>query len=242
MKHLLFSALLGVCVTACSADGAAPASGGEAGVAGASSTDGRTTSFARVEQGEILGVGVIVPVKSFEDVPDDDPAFDSSVGLEMPSSVRDQTFIQLLRVNWLPTGHGPGPYTAPHFDLHFYRGTKEEVTAISCTDSSPFPAEVLADGYETPSTCVPGMGFHAWPSTDIETNTFTASIVLGYAAQRMVFIEPMSTTEWLLARQSFERDITRPASAGGETTLYPSHLTATYSSASDTYELEFNQF
>src|SRR6478609_1760376 len=164
MRRLIFTALLGVWLTACSSDHAATASGSEGGAAGETASDSRTTSFARVEQGEILGVGVVVPVKSFEDVPRDDPAFDSSVGLEMPSSVRDQTFIQLLRVNWLPTGHGPGPYTAPHFDLHFYRGTKEEVTAISCTDSSPFPAEVLADGYETPSTCVPGMGFHAWPS------------------------------------------------------------------------------
>ncbi|HYQ16182.1 MAG TPA: hypothetical protein VEQ58_10505, partial [Polyangiaceae bacterium] len=93
-----------------------------------------------------------------------------------------------------------------------------------------------------PSTCVPGMGYHAWPSTDIETDTFTASIILGYAAQKMVFIEPMITTEWLLARQSFERDITRPASAGGEATLFPTHFTATYAAATDSYELEFNHF
>src|SRR6478609_689324 len=142
MRRLLFSALLGIGLTACSSDHGATASSSEGGAAGSTSTDSRTTSFARVEQGEILGVGVVVPVKSFEDVPRDDPAFDSSVGLEMPSSVRDQTFIQLLRVNWLPGGHGPEPYTAPHFDLHFYRGTKDEVTAINCDARDPFPAEV----------------------------------------------------------------------------------------------------
>ena len=86
------------------------------------------------------------------------------------------------------------------------------------------------------------MGYHAWPSTDIESNTFSASIILGYAAQKLVFIEPMITRELLLARSSFELAITRPASAGGATTLFPSHLTATYAAATDTYELEFDHF
>jgi hypothetical protein len=242
MNRFTLAALIGVGLTACSADKAPAGSGSEGGVTGNPSNDGRVTSFARVDQGTILGVGVVVPVTSFENVPNMDPAFQSSVGIEMPSSVRDETFVQLLRVNWLPGGHGPEPYTTPHFDLHFYRGTKEEVTAISCPDPGPFPAEVLASGYETPSTCVPGMGYHAWPSPDIETDTFSASIVLGYAAQKMVFIEPMITTEFLLSRNSFELAITRPASAGGATTLFPSHLTATYAAATDTYEFEFDRF
>jgi len=191
---------------------------------------------------EVLGVGVVIPVKSFENVPSADPAFQNSVGLEMPASVRDKTFIQLLRMGFYSGGHGPEPYHAPHFDLHFYRGTKAEVDAINCSGSSSFPAEILASGYETPGTCVSSMGYHAWPSADIAGGAFTASIILGYAAQKMVFIEPMITREFLLLRQSFELAITRPVSAGGTTTLFPSHLTATYSATADTYTLEFNQF
>jgi len=237
MNRLIFSSLVSIGLAACSAD-KAPADSGP----GNPQSDGLVTSFAHVDQGKILGVGVVVPVKSFENVPDMDPAFQSSVGLEMPSTVRDKTFIQLLRVNWLSGGHGPEPYNAPHFDLHFYRGTKDEVTAIKCPDPGPFPAQVLASGYATPSTCVPGMGYHAWPSTDLESHTFSASIILGYAAQKMVFIEPMITQDFLLARSSFELAIARPESAGGPTTLFPSHLTATYVAATDTYELEFDRF
>jgi hypothetical protein len=114
--------------------------------------------------------------------------------------------------------------------------------AISCPEPGPFPAEILANGYETPSTCVSGMGYHAWPSADIEGHTFSASLILGYAAQKMVFIEPMITRDFLLARNSFELTIPRPASTGGPTTLFPSHLTATYTAATDTYELEFDHF
>jgi len=204
---------------------------------------GNVTSIARVSPtDEVLGVGVVIPVKSFENVPTTDPAFQNNVGLEMPDAVRDRTIIQLLRINWLSGGHGPAPYGKPHFDLHFYRGTRDEVTAIDCDATAPFPADILAKGYEPPSTCVRGMGFHAWPSADIADHTFAASIILGYADQEMVFIEPMITQELLVSRQSFELDIARPTSAGAATTLYPGHLTATYSALSDTYTFEFNQF
>jgi hypothetical protein len=229
-------------LAACS--GSAPISpGADGGGGSAPPVGGPVTSFAHVtDQGEILGVGAVVPVKSFENVPDFDPAFQGTIGIEMPESVRDKTFVQLLRINWISGGHGPSPYGKPHFDLHFYRGTMEQVSAINCFDTSPFPAEILASGYETPTTCVSGMGYHAWPSADIISNTFSASIILGYAAQKMVFIEPMITRELFLARKSFELNIARPASAGGAKTLYPSHLTVTYAPVGDAYTFELNHF
>lgn len=240
--RLTWLLLVGLGLSACS--GGAPISPGAGGGDASSPPVGNgVTSFAHVtDQGEILGVGVVVPVKSFENVPDFDPAFQGDIGVEMPAQVRDKTFIQLLRINWLSGGHGPAPYGAPHFDLHFYRGTKEEVSAITCFDTSPFPPQILASGYEKPSTCVSGMGYHAWPSADIASNTFSASIILGYAAQKMVFIEPMVTRELFLARKSFELAITRPASAGGATTLFPSHLTASYDATADAYTFEFDHF
>jgi hypothetical protein len=241
--------LLGLCLSASS--GCASTStpvvdgsrndGGDA-LPDGSSLDGLAKSVARVsDAGEILSVGVVIPVASFEKVASNDPAFQPDVGLEMPAHVRDKTFIRLLRINWLASGHGPAPYGAPHFDLHFYRRGKDEVNAISC-DTASFPPEILAGGYEPPSTCVPGMGYHAWPSQDLSSNTFTASIILGYAAQEMVFIEPMITREVFLARKSFELAIPRPISAGAATTLYPRQFSATYDAPSDAYVLEFSRF
>jgi hypothetical protein len=201
------------------------------------------TSFADLaDDGSIVAVGVVVPVSFFETVPQTEPAFQSSVGVQMPASVRNEIFVQLLRINWLAGGHGPEPYHAPHFDLHFYRGTMAEVSAISCPDPGPFAAALLVEGYETPSTCVSAMGYHAWPSADVAGGTFDASIILGYAAAKMVFIEPMVTQELLVSRQDFELDIARPASAGGESTLFPGHFYATYSASSDSYRLEFRDF
>lgn len=247
MNRVWVSGLVGLLALGCTSEDPksenvsddAPASSADATAMGTPAV----TSFADVDDaGNILGVGVVVPVTFFEDVPTDDPAFQTSVGLEMPASVRDKIFVQLLRINWLSGGHGPEPYHAPHFDLHFYRGTKDEVSAITCPDPGPFPAELLANGYETPSTCVGGMGYHAWPTVDVQGGAFTGSIILGYAAQKMVFIEPMITQELLVSRQNFALDITRPLSAGGAKTLFPAHFEATYAADTDTYRLEFQQF
>lgn len=229
-QRLTWISLLALGLTACSGGGPG-SSAGEA-----------VKSFAHVTpEGEIQGVGVTVPVASFESVPDDDPAFHSE-GVEMPAEVRDKTFAQLLRINWLASGHGPSPYGEPHFDLHFYRGTSAEIDAIDCSEEGPFPAPTLSPAYQTPTLCVSRMGYHAWPNADLETQTFGASIILGYYAQKMVFIEPMVTRERFLQRESFELDIARPESAGGARTLYPSHLTATYDAATDAYTLELDHF
>lgn len=211
--------------------------------AGAPWTPPVVTSFARLgAHDEILGVGVVVPVKSFEDLPAFDPAFENELGLEMPASVRDKTFIQLLRINWFQSGHGPAPYDQPHFDLHFFRGAAHDIDKITCVDTAPFPPSILVPGYETPSTCVPKMGYHAWPTADVTSGEFTASIILGYADQKMVFVEPMVSRDVFLARKTFERAIPAPASTGGDPTLFPTRLTATYEPSDDTYSLEFGAF
>src|SRR5262245_36489765 len=83
----------------------------------------RVTSFANVaDGGEILGVVVVIPVKAFENAASDHTSHGAFI-LDMPANVRDETFVQQLRLNWLSSGHGPSPYAAPHFDLHFHRGT-----------------------------------------------------------------------------------------------------------------------
>ena len=236
--RLTWSSLLALGLAACAGCGpGSPEAGG-----GSAHAEEKVKSFAHVTpEGEILGVGVIVPVKSFENVPSDDEAFQGA-GIEMPAEVRDRTFIQSLRINWLASGHGPSPDGAPHFDLHFYRGTKAEIDAIDCSEEGPFSAAVLSPLYQAPTLCVSRMGYHAWPLADLVSNSFGASIILGYYAQKMVFIEPMITQERFLQRKSFELDIARPDSAGGAKTLYPSHLTVTYDAATDATTFEFDHF
>jgi hypothetical protein len=200
------------------------------------------SSYVEDVDGTPTLVGVIIPIAAFENAPDDGP-FQDDLILDMPALARDKTMLSQLRVNWLAHGHGPAPYSGAHFDLHFYRGTSAEIDAIDCQDHSEFPPEVLTADHQTPGTCVSRMGYHAWPSADaLPGAVFTASLILGYYAKKMVFIEPMIARTTLLAREDFELAISTPMATGGPPTLYPTRMRARYVAAESAYHFEFDTF
>lgn len=200
------------------------------------------SSYVQVVAGVPTVVGVIIPIAAIEDAPVDGP-FQDDLVLDMPALAREKTMLSQLRVNWLAHGHGPAPYGEAHFDLHFYRGTSAEIDAIDCQDGGEFPPEILTDDHEFPGTCVSRMGYHAWPTADsLPGAVFTASLILGYFAQEMVFIEPMIARSTLLAREDFELAVSKPMKTGGAPTLYPTRMRALYVADESAYHLEFDMF
>jgi hypothetical protein len=202
--------------------------------------DGTAKSYATVddETGAVVTVGFVVPVKAFSSAPAGAP-FQDDLVLEMPKVARDQTILNHVRVNWLADGHGPSPYGEPHFDMHFQRGTIDEVDVIDCkADKRLPPATALPEGYGAPELCVNAMGMHSWPKAD-KGSTWTGSIIMGYWATQVSFIEPMISKAKLLEKATFELPIGKPQSTGGAKTLYPRRLTARYEASDDTYSFEF---
>lgn len=198
-------------------------------------------AFVDDETGVPVKVGFTVPVKAFSDAPVGAP-FQDDLVLEMPKVARDQTILNHVRVNWLTGGHGPDPYGEPHFDMHFQRGTIAEVDTIDCkADKRLPPATALPEGYGAPELCVNAMGMHSWPQADKGT-TWTGSIIMGFWATKVAFIEPMISKAKLLAKKTFELPVGKPASTGGAHTLYPRRLTARYEADADSYSFEFDQF
>lgn len=226
--------------------------GAEAGQSGGQRVEGPTgtlfgatvSSYATLDPaGKVLTAGVVIPYASFTAAPANAP-FQDDLVLAMPEAVEKQTFMHHLRVNWLSGGHGPSPYSAPHFDLHFYRGTVAEIDAINCrADQRLPPAEQVPPEYTLePQLCASRMGFHAWPKADLGASSWSGSMILGYFAQKMVFLEPMIPKSTLIGKQSFSLDVAKPQTAGGAKTLYPRKLTATYDAAKDAYTFEMSAF
>ncbi|AKV00785.1 hypothetical protein AKJ09_07448 [Labilithrix luteola] len=203
-------------------------------------------SFARVAKVDgnevVHSVGVIVPLAAFTSAPASHP-YQDDVVLEMPDIAVEQTIVHHLRANWLPSGHGPTPYGEAHFDLHFLRGTIDAIDSIQCRANKSKPAaDKLPEGYGPPELCVDGSGDHSWPLADKAAGAkFSASLIMGYWAGNVVFIEPMITKSRLMQKQTFEMAIPKPASAGGERTLYPTHMTARFDEANESYTFEFDQ-
>ena len=135
--------------------------------------------------------------------------------LELPAD--HGTPYRFVELDWNPKGHG-GPYTAQHFDVHFYRIPLREHDAIdpSRTDyaqqASAFPAaDELPAGYVSShllmnlppeKAAVPRMGLHWLDRTSPEL-----------PPRKVIFDEPMVTRDFILAHRDSIGGTTIPVPA-----------------------------
>jgi hypothetical protein len=188
---------------------------------------------------------------------------EAHIAANWPEEVKTQTFFNYLGMDFMHEGHGPEPYMHAHFDVHFYGEDQAETASIDCA-AEPLPegleAGVPAEGnalvpdfYMIPSpaldpdgTCVPGMGVHALDvrSGELqmeEPSPFTATLILGYHAGALSFIEPMVTQAHFGAQADWSWEIPRPATLG-RSVLWPGMLDFTYDSETETYDVVFSEF
>jgi hypothetical protein len=127
---------------------------------------------------------------------------------------------RFVELDWNPNGHG-GPYTAPHFDFHFYRIPLDRRDAIDparadyAAQAAAFPATgELPTGYVSShllmnlppaQAAVPRMGLH-WvdtksPELPPRNQPFTATFIVGSWDGTVIFDEPMITRDFILAHR-----------------------------------------
>lgn len=211
-------------------------------------------TWGEMTGGKLTAFGATIPMAAIDSAPDEAPMDwppKEAANVPLPDAVRSTTGFDHLGINWEPHGHPPGPYLVPHFDFHFYNITSAAVDAIDCADTTK-PAEVPA-GYQLPDVtipdigtlaglCVPKMGMHALPASELNsTTTFEKTMVVGYDHQRPIFIEPMITRATLDKRASFSLDVPRVPGAPA-TVHYPQTFRAEYDSTAQAYRFVFSGF
>jgi hypothetical protein len=210
------------------------------------------SSWATVDAANALQeVGLTVAAGAVDDAPTGADAKPSSVEVIMPERVRKETFLHHVSIDWNPSGHEPGPvYGLPHFDYHFYNPTSGEVALTDCKDTTPVPAARIPQGYALlpppNGQCVPSMGIHASDLSSPElaqTNPakFTKTMILGYYAGAMTFIEPMFTKEYLQTKEAFTLNVPTPAELG-KATLLPTSFAGSYDDKTKAYAFVFKGF
>jgi hypothetical protein len=158
--------------------------------------------------------------------------------------------------DFVPGGHPPpGVFDLPHFDVHFFYLTQEEVEEIN-----PKNADFAAMGMKLPDEKYVPEGFGAIPNTPPEAAVvpgmgqhlvdmtvrlvpgeykFTEVILNGSWDGKYAFVEPMVTLDYLLSKPTVTNDLKLPQEYQ-KTGLYPTKYSITYDAASNTYMISLN--
>ena len=216
-------------------------------------------TWAKTQGDNLLEVGAAVPIASIENSPTEVPMVWPPVAvavLDVPETARQKSGLTQFTMYWEAGGHPPATFLTPHFDFHLYTVASAERSAIDCVDVSK-PAE-LPLGYTLPDVplppdmanmmgvptliglCVPQMGMHAIPASDLEsTEPFHASMVIGYTRGKPTFIEPMVAKAMLMEKKSFDLVIPQIPGLGG---AHPTKFHAEYDATKKEYRMIFSGF
>lgn len=207
--------------------------------------------WAETSADTLTSFGMTVPIQAIQNAPSDAAMVWPPVPvatIPLPDVVKTASGFDNLTVYWEPHGHPPAAFLAPHFDFHFNTIPSADVAAIDCSDLSK-PAR-LSSRYEMPDVavpnmgtlvglCVPGMGMHSLPSSDLRSSAFARTMVFGYYHARPIFLEPMITRAELLRRRSFTLDV--PHVPGQPiTTRAPTLFRADYDRDTQSYRFIFS--
>lgn len=134
--------------------------------------------------------------------------------IPLPADASAVTPYKWIMLNWNPAGHEPEHvYTVPHFDIHYYQTSPEEV--MNYMDQTKLNKEVAA-GYVPDNHLsgpgVPMMGKHYIDKDAGELNgqNFTETFLFGSYDGKVVFWEPMITQNFLQNTNNYERAIPQP--------------------------------
>jgi hypothetical protein len=185
--------------------------------------------------GRTIELGVALDERAMEGLRAPDPSHGEHEDHDMlllPLPARNATAFQLVELDWNPRGHG-APHAEPHFDFHFYTISRAEREAIVPGDpqyaaraaheppaaSRPafFANPVALLGIPAEAVAVPMMGMHWIDTRSPELQglfgnpegyrPFTATFIYGAWDGQFIFMEPMITRAYIMAK----RDATDPA-------------------------------
>ncbi|WP_266367680.1 DUF5602 domain-containing protein [Tellurirhabdus rosea] len=204
--------------------------------------DGTARSFVKLdESGKPEVVGISISEKAMNSLPHDM----TFLVLPVPAEA-GQTQFKYVGLDYMPHGHEPAQvYDKPHFDVHFYKVTPDVVKAMGPQDPKlnalPDAAFLPADYISTGS--VPQMGHH-WidkTSPELAGKPFEQTLIYGSYDSKVIFIEPMITTEFMKKGGTSQFAIKQPQKYA-TTGLYPTAYTIRYDAGTKEYLVELGKF
>lgn len=180
--------------------------------------------------------------------------------IPLPDAVshRDDVPFKWVLLNWNQHGHmPPGVYDVPHFDVHFYLASIEDVFAIhdgpcgpelvNCDHFAlaklPVPEGQMHPDFQDVDAVAPAMGNHLIDLNGHEFHgmPFTSSWIYGVYGGRVTFWEQMVALDYLQSRPNACFPIKTPpaVAVAGQ---YPTQRCVRYDADADAYVVSLEGF
>jgi hypothetical protein len=177
---------------------------------------GTIQSFVTLDaENKPMSLGMRFSESVLKNLPTDPLKNVSEASLNVPKEAKD-IGIDHIELGWNPKGHEPDHvYTLPHFDLHFYKATRQEqASVIPGPDPIIVSPKYIPTDYISTGSAVPNMGVHYVDLTAPEFNkqTFEKTFIYGFYQGKMTFLEPMFTRSFLLTKPDFTAPVKQPES------------------------------
>lgn len=217
--------------------------------------NGKALTFININKcGKPSAMGVALNEKALQNLPTGDDGHSHRINhaplfeyvLQFPKQAITTPF-KFMTIDWAPQGHGPtGVYDIPHFDFHFYMISNEERLTITPLDSMdpeiPLAKYIPAPYFQLPGR-VPNMGVH-WldpRSPELAGETFTRTFIYGSYKEKVAFMEPMITLDYIKSKPTNVDEIPLPTHylVNG---FYPSKYQVKYNSTRKEYLIMFTDF
>ncbi|MFN0217048.1 MAG: hypothetical protein ACKVT2_22550 [Saprospiraceae bacterium] len=176
------------------------------------------------DNGDPLEIGVALDKNAFDNFTS--MSGDEDLSLDFPEAAGNTPFKHQYMA-FAGHGHEPmGIYDVPHYDFHFYTSPHSERASISPFDTVKAALLPSADYFPQayfPTPLVPLMGVHWLDGTAPELNgiSFTQTFIWGSFDNKVTFLEPMITRQFILDQRNFETDIKQPAKYDQPGKYYP---------------------
>lgn len=204
------------------------------------------------EVGYIFDAGVLDGLPAPMPMPDGPPNMMPSTPLKFPAEAKGVAFDHAT-FDFNPSGHPPvGVFDKPHFDLHMYMMSADDVKAIDpgdaefaakashLPDAQYVPADfALLPGAPGEPPAIPQMGAHLVDMTQPlipGQYNFTETLINGSWDGKYSFIEPMITRDYLLSKPAVTHDLKLPQSYQ-KSALYPTKWGISYDKATKNYKV-----
>lgn len=217
--------------------------------------NGKAQTFITINSGgKPSAMGVALSEKALESLPTDQEGHQHKINhepyfeyiLQFPKQA-EMTPYKFMTIDWAPQGHKPeGIYDLPHFDFHFYMISNEErlsITPLEEMDPEIPLAKYIPSPYIQLPGRVPHMGVH-WInplSPELAGETFTRTFIYGTYKEKVAFMEPMITLDYIKSKPSHLDEIPLPThfQVYG---FYPSKYRVSYNPSRKEYLIMLTDF